>query len=200
MAYFKNPPQLNDEEKKFIFEKIKPLLQKNDLYEVRYILFDWGPYSETSNNTIRDFLLCHLGENVFFKGDDMVLTSEFYHSSVSGLTLPPNIIFIGNLAFESCENLEYVKILNNKEINIDVSSFKNTNCTIYIAKTCKVSLYGVSGFEPTYATEVLKEPTVQTRWNKVKELCGVDGSRYDSSLLKNFKIANDNFFKKVKLY
>ena len=205
MAYFKNPTQLNDEEKEFLFEEIKPLLQKNKIKEARSVLFVWNGHSPSYSNTIRDFILQHLGEELYFQGDDTVDFGEFYKSTVSRITLPSFITGIQPSAFEECQNLEYVKIVNDEEIDVDVSSFKNTNCIIYIPKTCYVNLYGagyLNSFEDIDCNELLKESDKLSRIHKLQQILTSRNVDYQnrSNIIRSFKLVSDNFLNKVKLY
>lgn len=121
MAKFKQNIVLSDEEKQFVVKYLKPFLEKNDLKAIRIILnaksgratkheypdipilYGHSPW------TIRWWLLQQLGEDIYFKDSVAIFPAEFYEAPITEITIPKNIEFIQDVAFNQAE-LSHIKL------------------------------------------------------------------------------------------
>ena len=147
MAKFTEKIELSDRGKMWL-RRVKPLLKKNDIEKIRDLTFDPDEfeseddmYLDDLDIQIRDFLLQQLGEELYFKGSDLVIENEFNDDRLIQLDLPANINFINEGAFSEDRSLKRVTIHSTcKSFTIEITAFEGTHCEIYVPKGCKLYL------------------------------------------------------------
>ena len=172
MALFYEPRKLEDRQKTYIINALKPLLKKDKLPEVRKILLTHKTVGSSIDNcAIQEFLLRNLGEKLFFQKDNAIFSYEFADTSnIKTLELPDNIQqiqthafansdisniklnsglkTIGNYAFEDAVQLHSFKIPNSIK-QIGSFAFKGLNIDITVERGCsglQLGPYALSEF------------------------------------------------------
>lgn len=111
MIKFNKEPKLNDKEKEYVIEYLKPLLKQNKMIEARERLLNDidNLITDDENIDIASFLLSHLQDN-YFKGSDNILDSEFAYLGIVHIDIPSWVTSIDSHAFQWCEKLESISI------------------------------------------------------------------------------------------
>jgi hypothetical protein len=136
MAQFYTRPILTDKEKEWVITKAKPLLQQNNISEVRHLL-----ESGTRENLhIKEFLLYRLGEESYFSGEDSFYLEEFAGSSLVEINIPVHIRYIPDFTFEGCKYLRTIRISPNcKRIEINAAAcVLSADCNVLVPKNCEL--------------------------------------------------------------
>ncbi len=141
MIKFNKEPKLNDKEKKYVIEYLKPLLKQNKMFEVREMLLtdvSTSLISDEEYRNIANYLLCHL-QDTYFEGYNAILSFEFAEMvGMSSISIPNWVTEILDGAFWGCRDLKNI-VIPNSVTYISGEAFQETALKrVVVPKNCDI--------------------------------------------------------------